>query len=183
MKAHGLLGSKADFWIHLHPLEDMVYWYRTEAMRLHIALCRPAIRIGKSKDPSKTASGAGYAIAKSECFILRAKLEPRYCRGIDWLGGTDRENGRRGELVIGALLDHGIISLMRQVSTASRNAGEQFASIDGSVTWQKKAWFEAKTETYVSENLFVQTHESGHQPHYTADGLKRVTSMPLFKEP
>src|SRR4029077_3700681 len=184
MKAHGITTSKADFWIHLHPLDagGTAYWYRVPAMRAHIEQTNPPIQPGRSKDPWKTVTGAGYLIAKNTYFIQKAILDPKFCRDFDWLSSTDRERGQRGEQIVAALIDQGIIQLMRQVSTSARNQDDQFGGVDGFVTWQKKTRFEAKTETVVSINLFVQTQEAGHRPNYTADGLKRITTLPLFNK-
>ena len=187
MKDHGLFTTKAEFWIHLHPVDPQaptgaVYWYRVQAMRRYIELTKPPTIYGFSKDAAKTLSGAGFLIPKSAFFISMAKLAPRYCEAHDWRNATDRENGQLGEQVIAALIDHGVISLMRQVSTSARAPEEQYNSIDGAVVWNKKARFEAKTETYQSSNLYIQTHEGGHKPNYTAEGIGRVTALlPLFK--
>lgn len=183
MKAHGIFTTKADSWIHLHPLDacGTVYWYRVPAMRGYIELTNPPVQLGRSKDAFHTPTGAGYLIAKNTFFIQKAILDPKFCRDFNWLNSTDRERGQRGEQIVAALIDQGIVQLMRQVSTSSRNQEDQFGGVDGFVTWQKKTRFEAKTETVTSLNLFVQTQEAGHRPNYTADGLKRVTTLlPLF---
>jgi hypothetical protein len=187
MKDHGIFTSSSHFWIHLHPLDPeavagAVYWYRVEAMCKHIELTKPPLVLGFSKDPARSASGAGFLVPKTTFFVNRAILKPQYCQSFDWENCTDREKGQRGEQIIAALIDHGVIQLMRQVSTSAREADEQFSGVDGWVTWQKKVKFEGKTETYRSANLFVQAREGGHRPNYTVDGLRRVTELlPLFK--
>lgn len=187
MKPHGVFSTKAEFWIHLLPLDPphgAVYWYRVAAMRLHIDLTKPAVIYGFSKDGNQTPTGAGFLIPKTTFFIHDAALDPKFCSGFDWTNTTDRERGQQGEQIVAALIDHGVIQLQRQVTTCSRDAGDQFDGVDGSVVWLKKARFEAKTETVRSPNLFVQTHEGRHRPNYTPAGVERRTDMlPLvFKD-
>jgi hypothetical protein len=187
MKGHGIFSTNAVVQIHLHPIDPdvltgAVYWYRVAAMRRHIELTKPRTVLGFSKDAAQTLSGAGYLIPKSTFFISGMKLPPRYCAGHDWRNATDRENGQRGEQIVAALIDHGVIQLMRQVSISTRTLEDQYAGVDGEVFWNRKTRFEAKTETYQSGNLYVQTHEGGHRPNYLADGVERVTTLlPLFK--
>jgi hypothetical protein len=185
MKQHGIHTTKAEYWIHLHPLDPpsgAVYWYRVTAMRWFIELTKPAVTIGFSKDPANTPTGAGLLVNKSEFFINSVALSARYCRGFDWAGATDRQRGLRGEQIAAALIDHGIIQLYRQITTSARTQEEQCDSVDGSVTWLKKTRFEVKTETYRSDNLFVQTHEGFHKPNFTVGGIEKLSSMlPLFR--
>jgi hypothetical protein len=185
MKPHGLFNSKAAVWIHLHPLDPpngAAYWYRVAAARRYVELVRPALVIGFSKDAAKTPSGAGFLIPKNAFFVSKALLPPQYCKDFDWRDSTDRQRGQWGEQIIAALIEHGVIQFARQVTTACRTAEEQFAGVDGVVEWHKKLRFEVKTETYLSPNLFVQSHEAGHKPNYTGDGVRRVTELlPLFK--
>jgi hypothetical protein len=188
MREHGIFTTKAEYIIHLHPVDaraqhGIVYWYRVAAMRAHIELTKPSVIYGFSKDPAKTMSGAGYLIAKDAFFIRSAALDRRYCAGFDWSEATtDRERGMRGEQIVAALLDHGVIQLHRQVSTCARTIADQFDGIDGWIYWYKKIRFEAKTETVQSNNLFVQAQEGNHRPQYAQGGIERLTNLlPLFK--
>jgi hypothetical protein len=186
MKSHGIFTTKAEYLIHLHPIDPphgVVYWYRVAAMLAHIELTKPPVIYGLSKDPAKTLSGTGYLIRKDTFFIRSAQLDRRYCDGFDWTAATDREKGMRGEQIILALLDHGVITMHRQVSIAARTYEEQYSGIDGSVCWFKKMKFEAKTETIQSNNLFVQIHEANHRPNYLSGGFEKITNLlPLFKD-
>src|SRR4029077_696482 len=125
MKDHGIFTTNAAVQIHLHPIDPdaptgAVYWFRVAAMRRHIELTKPPAVLGFSKDGARTLSGAGFLIPKSTFFVSGLKLPPRYCAGHDWRNATDRENVQQGEQIIAALIDHGVISLMRQVSTSAR---------------------------------------------------------------
>jgi hypothetical protein len=187
MKDHGIHTTKTDYWIHLHPIDprgaSFVYWYRVAAMRAHIALNKLPVVLAMSKDPAKTVSGAGYVISKETFFIREEKVKERYCAGFDWVRATDRERGMRGQMIVEALLDHGVIQLNRQISISARSIQEEFDGIDGHVCWSKKMKFQTKTETVQSNNLFVQAREGRHQPNYTAAGIERPSDLlPLFND-
>lgn len=190
MTERGIFTSLALVWIHLHPLDQKgrhgpiarVYWYFVAAMQRWIRLTNPPVATGHSKDPDRTPTGAGHKIPKALFFIKGATVDPGYCLGLDWSAMTDREAGiAYGEMVITALLEDGVIPLHRIV-TLARSQREQYAGIDGTISWKHDVSFEAKTEVYpYSNNLFVQTHERGHLPNYGPGGIKRETCLPPFE--
>lgn len=179
MIERGIHTTLADFWIHLHPCDEpaWVYWYSVLTMRRWIQLTKPAEHIGRSKDSSRTESGRGYLISKNSPIIDSSYVPPCFVNWFVWDKGTDRENGLYGELVIIALIEQGIITLHRKVSL-SNSSKEQYSGIDGSVEWHKPSTWEAKTETYISNNLFIQTREKFHKPTFTRDGRERPTNLP-----
>ncbi|MCO5144581.1 MAG: hypothetical protein M9895_00230 [Aquamicrobium sp.] len=180
---HGIHTTKADYWIHLFPLEEpcRVYWYRVELMREFLRISKTPVTLGKSKDGTPT--GARYLVRRDEFFVNSEVVPAWVVEGQFRSDMTDRELGFRGELVILSLLERRIVSVPVLFVTGLRSREDQFDSKDFQGTYFRDVSFETKTERVKSENLFVQSREGGHRVHLqTVDGQvrERFTDAPGF---
>jgi len=176
---HGIHNSKADYWVHLCPLDSAAYWYRVDAMKEYISLDKNLrTTIGKSKDGTQT--GAGHLIPKGMFFINRVEVDQRYLAETDWILLTDREKGRRGQFVVYCLIEHKIINFPFARVCELGSKLDQYAGKDFAVQYFKNFTVEAKTETVSSRNIFIQTHEGNHKPNIVRDEgrlIERVTEL------
>jgi hypothetical protein len=188
MIEHGITTTKADFWIHLFPLEARAHWYEVQEMRDHIERTNIPISIGHSADGTKT--GSGYLIPRHLSFVARAEIDPdRFLDHFDWVNATDRESGFEGERVICRLLEHRIVRLPFCRAHLLLTEIAQLQGVDGDLEWEPRWTWDAKTERPRKEawgrNLFVQHSEGGHRYHQIrGTGEERYSEAPpLTKDP
>jgi hypothetical protein len=173
---HGIHDSTADFWVHLFPLEKALYWYTVPHMLRHVERERPVEQIGHSK--SGRPSGRGYLVPQRRAFVKRVAVPDQYLDEYQWLEGTDREVGMYwGEEVVDLLVTHNVLILPVRYVEALRRAEDQYSGADLAVRFRPDATVEVKTEILrkPTGNLFVQTHEAGHDVHITRVGERRIT--------
>ena len=183
MTEHGITTSKADFWIHFHPLETRnashcpsVYWYAVAHCREHITKQGTPID-GRSKDVNRTTTGAGYLIQKNSLFVVRQVVPVGYATDYRWRDATDREAGMLGERCVQLMVMKREIWLPERQLKRLNGRADQLNGCDCELVVASTLRFEIKTERVQSENLFVQCGENGHRVHYTTDGEERVTAM------
>jgi hypothetical protein len=183
MTEHGIMTTKADYWVHLFPLMRRVFWYRVALMREYLRITGLVEHIGHSKDGSPT--GSGYLVPQSATPVRASEVPIDYFAGFVWVGATDREIGFRGEFIVGVLLEHGVVKLPLQRATRLDDSSSQFASTDYQTSFMTPALIEVKTELKEStKNLFVQTRERGHKVHQIrTDGgvTERFSEAPEFR--
>lgn len=178
---HGIGTTKADYWVHLFPVAERVFWYRVDHMREFLRLTNAPIIIGKSKDGSAT--GAGYLVSQNEFFVQYAGIPSNYLAGFNWRQATDRECGFRGEFVVDVLVEHRIVTVPILRLRNLRSQADQYESKDFKGSYFGDVYFETKTERAETGNLFVQSREGGHKVHLSkVDGqvAERVTAAPGF---
>ena len=180
MIEHGITTSKAHYWVHLLPLLSKAFWYRVTHCRAYIALYKPAIHIGKSKDGTPT--GAGFLIPQAAYFVLAAPVPGSYLDHVNWQALTDRETGLRGQEIVLVLIEHGIIRFPFGMVTARTERSAQNDSIDCELKWRISPKIEIKTERVTTSNLFVQTMEGNHRTNLTRQGDRRDIDFPHFPE-
>jgi hypothetical protein len=183
MIEHGIYTTKADYWVHLFPLAERVFWYRVDHMREYIRLSNPPVVIGKSKD--RTPTGAGYLVSQDEFFVSYAGIPSSYFHRFDWRAATDRECGFRGEFVVDVLVEHRIVTIPAFRLRSLRTKADQYESKDFKGSYFGDLYFETKTERAETGNLFVQTREGGHKVHLTNAGgqtVERISQAPELND-
>jgi hypothetical protein len=157
MFGHGIHSSTADFWVHFHPADHMIYTYAVPSMLWYIDYCKPPVHVGRSKDG--IATGAGYLIQKQTFFIIPSIFRTP---SFPWASMTDREAGSLGEKLVRVAIDAGVIDFpTRRTTTATGE--QQFDGVDVVMIFERIWSVEIKTERYKSANLFVQTGERDHR--------------------
>lgn len=175
MVKHGILNSKAEYWVHLHPKEYSIYWYARTHLLEWIKEKRPKVVDGKSRDGSIT--GKGYLIPKSLPFISHIPVPREIIDYFDWDSGTDREKGLKwGERAIEWCITRKVLTFPIWSASRIREKSTQYASVDFQLPLRPNPTFEVKTETVESANLYVQTHELDHKVHLTKDNVLRITT-------
>lgn len=185
MVEHGIHTTKADYWVHLFPLAERVYWYRVDHMREFIRLTKPAVIIGKSKDQNRTPTGQGYLISQNEHLVSYAGIPSNYLAPFRWRDMTDRECGFAGEYLVDVLVEHRIVSVPIFRLRSLRSKADQYEAKDFKGEYFGSVFFETKTERVESENLFVQSREGGHRVHFSQAGgqvIERITDAPGFSD-
>jgi hypothetical protein len=182
MTEHGISTSTADYWLHFHPLEPMVYWYAREICLQYIERQKLPIKIGRSKDAERTATGAGYLVPKKTWFIVSQSVQPLYRDRPRWDKMTDREAGLMGAAIIQVEVDRGNIWLPVRRLVPRNSREDQCGGVDFELRFGGNASYEVKVERVLSENLFVQVGESGHVTNCTPDGQRRDTELKGFRE-
>lgn len=165
MTEHGIFTSIADYWVHLFPLEGCVYWYPVARMREFILLERLPLTPAKSLDQSLT--GMGYLVPKVGPYRLiefRPVADYFHEDHFNWATSTQRESGRRAQLVVELMLTHGTIKFPAYRIEREENMEEQIKGYDGHVRYFADIKYEVKCECLkFSPNLFVQKSENGHK--------------------
>src|SRR5262245_35693529 len=179
MTWHGIHTTKASVWFHLFPLDSKLFWYGVADMLEYIALTKPQQKIGRSKNGAAT--GEGYLVSKSAFIVSRADVPRAFLDWHDWTNGTDRENGRRGQLVVNVLLRRHLSFPTWRSERIETNAAQN-GGYDGFARPISEFKWEAKTECVQSDFLFVQTSESGHQPNLTRNGETRESELAPFDQ-
>lgn len=178
---YGIHTTTADYWVHIFPLAERVYWYRVQHMLEFLRLAKKPLTIGKSKDGTPT--GAGYLVSQDEYFVSYAGVPSNYLGSFRWREMTDRECGFAGEHLVDVLVEHRVVTIPAFRLRNLRAKAEQYESKDFKGSYFGDLYFETKTERAESGNLFVQAKEGGHRVHLsTADGrvTERVTAAPNF---
>lgn len=165
MTEHGIFTSIADYWIHLFPLDGWVFWYSAARMREFIRLEDLPLTDGRSLNGSITASG--YLVAKASPYrLIESAPVSDYFKNdcFEWEERTQRECGRRAQLVVELMLTHGTIKLPSYRIDREDSLAEQIKGYDGHVRYFADAKYETKCECLKnSPNLFVQRGENGHK--------------------
>jgi hypothetical protein len=165
MTEHGIFTSEAYIWIHLFPLEKWVYWYPAACMREFILIEKIPTTNGLSLDQSPT--GVGYLIPKLSPYrLVSGACVSDYFKDdqFDWAETTQREAGRRGQLVVELMLTHGAIKIPNYRVERENSLAEQIKGYDGHIHYFADIKYETKCERYKdSPNLFVQRGENGHK--------------------
>jgi hypothetical protein len=180
MILHGITTSKADFWIHLHPLEKddiptpALYWYAVALCLRFIARNKLPIKIAESKDGAAT--GSGYLIPKNSLFVTRRLIPQRYA-ALPWTEMTDREAGLLGQDIVKLMIERNETTLPSRVFRHLESREDQYAGCDFELQAIDKTRFEVKTERVLSPYLFVQHGEEGHRVHLTPDGDTRHSEI------
>lgn len=183
MREHGIMTTKAEYWVHLFPLSYEVFWYRVEHCRQYIERKKVPIKLGTSADGTPT--GNGYLIPKTAYFVKREEVPVKYIDHADWRDMTDRQLGFNGEPIVGVLFEHRIIVIPPSRASLLRSKEAQFNATDFGVRWTHPFTFETKTERRSdTANLYVQTHEGGHRVNQLRDeeATERVTEAPGFAD-
>ena len=162
------------------PLLRRVFWYRVALCRSFIALYKPPLFIGNSKDGSPT--GIGYLIPQKTYFVRAATVPDDYVESVDWPTLTDREAGLRGQEIAFALIEHGVVKFPSLFVAPLNDRSAQNDATDCQLRWLRNAKVEIKTERVTTANLFVQIRESGHRVHLTSVGEQRMSKFPLFED-
>jgi hypothetical protein len=158
---HGIGTSVSDYWVHYHPLEKKVYWYRVDQMRRYIKRKKIPETIGRSADGS--ASGAGYLVPKMSHLISSAKSPAM--SNLDWNKMSDREAGLLGQEIVDVFIERGVIRFSSFMTKHVSDSDQQYKGVDFELSWFRPLKIEVKTERKISENLFVQSRERNHQVH------------------
>lgn len=165
MTEHGIFTSIAYYWIHLFPLDGCVYWYSAACMREFIAIEKLPLTDGRSLDGSIT--GIGYLVPKVSPYRLIefAPVSDYFKEDrFNWEETTQRECGRRAQLVVELMLTHGTIKLPTYRIDREESLAEQLKGYDGHVRYFADVKYETKCERAKnSPNLFVQRGENGHK--------------------
>ena len=118
-------------------------------------------------------TGRGWLVPKGAGPIYEKDVPEKYVLGVNWEGLTDRELGLvYGEPAVLQLLNDRIIfpEEARPFYFLKRKT-DQYCGRDVS---NGMLVLEIKVERVISDNLFVQTHEFGHDVHSTPEGERRV---------
>src|SRR6266849_5690223 len=102
---HGIGTTASDYWVHYHPLEKKVYWYRVDQMRRYIKRKKLPETFGKSADG--TVTSAGYLVLKNSHLISSAKTLSM--SNLDWAQMSDREAGLLGQEIVDVFIERGVI--------------------------------------------------------------------------
>jgi hypothetical protein len=180
MTEHGIFTSKADIWVHYHPLhretshQGYIFWYYVDIMRRFIKRENLAMTGGQSKNRAVT--GSGFLIPKNAYPVHRRQVIPQaVSTGIDWFQLTDREASMRGEDIVQDMLLFGYQVLPAYRVERINSPVEQCNGYDLRCTPAPTWLVEVKTERVLSDNIFVQAGEHNHEPNLVNDGSRRVT--------
>lgn len=190
MTRYGIDTSKADFWVHFHPLhvtgfgnniaplEGAAFWYDAELCRRYIQRMNPQVIGGHSKNGSIT--GAGYLIPKTVYFVHKVIVPQPYIAGIDWAGMTDRECGKLGEDCIKDMIANSVIPIPQRC-VERVPISQELEGCDFKLYGKAYRYVEVKTERDISGNLFVQCGERNHNPNLAIEAngemVERVTPL------
>lgn len=187
MIKRGIWNTKADFWIHLFPLQSVLYWYAVRHMQEHLKGKKEIGLIdGRSKDG--TVTGRGHLVLRSLPFIERVDVPAPMVSEFDWEGGNDRQVGLIwGETVLDWMATTNKLRIPFFTASRLSTRKEQYELGDFGVQFHMPTLqvAEVKTERVKSANLFVQTEEQGHKVFLAQDrsGLRHIhTDAPAFKE-
>ena len=166
MTEHGIFTSVAHYWIHLFPLDGFVFWYSAARMREFILLERIPLIDAESLDGSIT--GRGYLVPKASPYrLIESAPVSDYFKNdrFTWQEKTQRECGRRAQLIVELMLTHGTVKFPSYRIDREDNVAEQMKGYDGHIRYFADSKYETKYESYKnSPNLFVQRGENGHKP-------------------
>lgn len=186
MIKRGIDTTGSDFWAHLFPENESVFWYPVHAMRTWTKAHPAALTDGRSLDGAVT--GRGYLCPRDLPFVMKKAVPRRMLCEFDWPRGTQRQRSQWGEEVVYWML---LVAEIRPPIWAVRKLEtrrEQYDVGDFELTFVSRPIFEVKTEgaDYAdSRNLFVQTEEGGHRATLMRVGgkvVERHTPLPGFKD-
>jgi len=168
---HGITTTRSDYWMMLHPLDRAVYYFSVVGFRELIARACPPQREARSKSGSIT--GRGYILSKER--VARSLFDSRYVNAINWSDLSDRQKGLRGQpIAIRLLNDCVLLPALRRPFWFIVDKAAQFEVRD---TTNGEVSIEIKTDCTETENIYVQTHEKGHDVHALEGGGHRVTKF------
>ncbi len=184
MMEHGITTTTADCWIHFHPIEvrndnpcPCVYLYSVAHCREYIVRQKLALISARSKDAGRSVTASGYLVPKASFFITRQLVPIQYAGAHRWADATDREAGVFGERCVQLMVFKREIWLPERQLKPLNNRADQFNGCDCELVVMPALRFEIKTECAISDNLFVQKEEQGHQVHFTSNGTRRESSF------
>jgi hypothetical protein len=177
MIEHGIWTTKADYWLHLFPLENVAFLYRPRDCREFIEEKKLPVIFGRSKDPERSVTGAGYLIRCDTFFIRPFSIPSSYLTHVDWEELTDRECGVEGQRIAEILMALGIILVPFRTVEPTNSKTDQLASKDVRLVWREISTIEIKSERPRTRNLFVQRGERDHRVHIAPDGSERITEF------
>lgn len=176
MFEHGITTSDAYFWLHLHPFDCCIWYYKREVCLRWIKDEAPQLVGGKSKSPDAPVTGAGYLLPKRMPWIGFIEIDSRFF--LPWRDQdmTDREWGKRGQKIFEELLHYEILQLPLKHDLTIASTKEDQLRRDYTIC-SAAADYELKTERRQTPNLFVQRDELNHQPHHTPQGNFRYSDL------
>jgi len=188
MIKRGIWTTKADFWIHLFPLEMVLYWYLVRHMQAHLEDKKDVGLIdGHSKDGAVT--GRGYLVPRNLPFIEKIDVPASMVAEFDWEGGNDRQVGLLwGETVVDWMAATNKLRIPFFTASRLSTRKEQFELGDFGIQFHMPTIqiAELKTEKVKSQNLFIQREEGGHRVTLVRDrsgGVRNVnTKAPGFAD-
>jgi hypothetical protein len=184
MVRHGIHTSRADIWIHFFPREGKAFWYWRHHMITYLKESKLSGSIAFSKDG--TATGNGIPVSKKLGFIQCCQVPAQMVDSFKWEGVTDREAGTQGEHVMDWFLSHGGLRFGGWKVRRMASKAEQMSFGDFELSFLPQPRVEVKTELVDSPNIYVQTHERGHNPLVYKDSKgqarRRYSGLPSFEE-
>lgn len=178
MIEHGITTTEASWWFILCPLHSSplmggvkrgLYAVNVEVFRRQASLYQ--LIDARSKD--KTTTGRGHLVPMPNPiieFISDNLIPPE----PEWVSLTDREAGMEAEDMVRWMIIHGRAAKI----TETIIAGEKSYNYD-LILWPSQQKAEIKCDRKAAEtgNLFIQTHEAGHNPIIDRDGHIRSSRL------
>jgi hypothetical protein len=182
MIRRGITTTGAAYWVHIHVLDRVAYWYSVARCLAYIKRHSLVTVIARSKDPEKTETATGYLVPKSALFVAQASFEIENAKKFAtyMLELSDREFGFYCEEMGKDLISSG---KLRLPFLSMRDATEAESSLwDIESFNQLMLRIEFKGERRNTRNLFVQEMERDHKATFAPDGTERKTEKPPFGE-
>jgi hypothetical protein len=180
MIERGIWNTKADFWVHLFPMQRVLYWYSVRHMQEYLKDEKHINFIdGHSKDGAVT--GRGFLVRRDAPFIEKVDVPQAMVSAFDWESGNDRQVGLIwGETVLDWMATTNRLRIPFFTASRLSSRKDQFELGDFGVQFHMPTMqvAEVKTERVKSENLFIQTHEKGHRVCLSKDRMGNVTHTP-----
>lgn len=168
---HGITTTRSDYWVMLHPLDRAVYYFSVVGFRELIVRAYLPQREARSKSGAIT--GRGYLLDKKR--VARSLLDSRYVEAIEWGRLTDRQKGLRGQAIAIQILNDCL--LLPNLKRPFWLIADKAAQFEGRDTTNGEISIEIKTDCTETENIYVQTHEKGHDVHALEGGGYRITKF------